>query len=88
MNYLNTSDLRKKTLVLRDSLKRGESVYLLHRSKVIGIVEPYEQEPKVATLAQLRKVVALLSTGKKISYTKRKEIYLKHLTDKYGKDIS
>ncbi len=88
MNYVSTTDLRKKSSVLRDSLRRGENTYLVHRSKVIGVVEPYEKVEKIATLEKLKEVVSLFSTGKNISYKKRKEIYSKHLKEKYGKGIS
>jgi len=88
MNYITTTDLRTKTSKLKDSLKRGESTYLLHRSRVIGVVEPYEQKEVIATAEKLKKFVSLFPKGPKVSYKKRKEIYLKHLKEKYGKSLS
>ena len=88
MNYVSTTDLRKKSSVLRDSLRRGENTYLVHRSKVIGVVEPYEEDVKVFTLAKLEAFISAFPIKKHISYKKRKSIYMKHLMEKYGKDIS
>jgi len=47
MNYISTTDLRTKSAKLRDSLKKGESIFLLHRSKVIGVFEPYTEDIKI-----------------------------------------
>jgi len=88
MNYISTTDLRNKTAKLKDSLKKGESTYLVHRSKIIGVVEPYKDSVKTATLEKLKKVVSLLSTGKHITYEEREKIYREHLKEKYGKGIS
>ncbi len=88
MNYISTTELRKKASVLKDSLRRGESVYLLHRSKVIGVVEPYIQEDKPATLKQLRKFISAFSSKDHIPDSQRRELYQAHLEDKYGKSVS
>ena len=88
MNYISTTDLRKKSSVLRDSLQRGENTYLVHRSKVIGVVEPYEEDVKVFTPAKLEAFISAFPVKKPISYKKRKSIHTKHLLEKYGKGIS
>lgn len=88
MNYISTTELRKKSSVLRDSLRRGENTYIVHRSKVIGVVEPYIEKEKTATLKQLKEFVTSLSVKTPVSYKKRKNLYQKHLKEKYGKNIS
>ncbi len=88
MNYMSATDLRTKASKLKDSLKRGESTYLLHRSKIIGIVEPYEDKAVTATRAKLEAFISAFPVEKHISYKERKRIYLKHLMEKYGKGIS
>lgn len=88
MDYISTSELRKKAIHLRDSLKRGEEVYLFHRSKVIGIIEPYQENVNIATSDNLKDAIKKFSTGKMIPYTKRKSDYHSHLRKKYGEDIS
>lgn len=89
MNYISTTELRKKSSTLRDSLKRGENTYILHRSKVIGVVEPYEESNKTFSLKQLSKLHKAIPPSK-VQYThrEREKIYAKHLRKKYGQSVS
>ena len=87
MNYLSTTDLRTKSAKLRDSLKKGKRTFLLHRSKVIGVVEPYERKEFVSTEKNLKKFIESFHTGKNYSYKKRNEMFQKHLEGKYGENI-
>lgn len=88
MNYISTTELRTKAQQLRDSLSRGESVYLFHRSKVIGVVEPYEDNKVVATSTQLKRFSVKYRPKKLVSREDRKKVLLKHLEEKYGKRVS
>jgi antitoxin (DNA-binding transcriptional repressor) of toxin-antitoxin stability system len=89
MNYISTTELRKKSSTLRESLKRGENTYILHRSKVIGLVEPYEETHKTFSLKQLDKLRKTVVASKvQYTYREREKLYAKHLEDKYGKSIS
>jgi len=89
MNYISTTELRKKSSVLRDSLKRGENTYILHRSKVIGVVGPYEESNKIFSLKQLNKLHKAVPPSKvQYTYEKREKIYAKHLKEKYGQSVS
>ena len=89
MDYISTTDLRNKTSKLKDSLKSGESVYLIHRSKVIGVVEPYNSNDNIFSVSQLLRLRKVLPSSKKhYSYKQREDIYSKHLRAKYGKSIS
>lgn len=40
MQYITTTELRTKTPELIETLSRGQSVILIHRSKVIGEFKP------------------------------------------------
>ena len=88
MNYISTTDLRKSSSVLRDSLRKGESTYILHRSKVIGVVEPYIEEEKIASRKQLMDFISSFPVKKPISYKQREKLKRKHLEERYGKNIS
>ena len=88
MDYISTTELRTKASKLRDSLAHGKSTYLVHRSNIVGVVEPYNTEEKVVSEEQLKDLVATFSSGKKYSYKEREELYAKHLKEKYGKSIS
>lgn len=88
MKYLSITDLRKKSSILKDASKKGETIYIVHRSKIIGIFEPYVDQPKVATRENLDAFFDAFPIEKHISYEKRRSIYRKHLLKKYGKDLS
>ncbi len=44
MNYITTTELRTKTTWLVAILKKGESVFLIHRSKIIGEIRPIRKQ--------------------------------------------
>lgn len=89
MNYITTTELRTKSTKLVESLKKGEKVSLMHRSKVVGIIAP-AVEPKPFTedvIKKLKKLAQELNLPK-TSYKERERIYRKHLTQKYGEGLS
>lgn len=88
MNYISTTDLRNKSPKLRDSLKKGDQTYLVHRSEVIGIISPYNEKKVIATAEKLENISKNLSSNVDYSYKQRKKIYKNHLNKKYGKNIS
>ncbi len=88
MDYISTTELRTESMRLQDSLAKGKSTYLVHRSKIIGVIEPYTNGSIITTQEALDKLSKAFKTGKNYSYKKRKELYLKHLEEKYGKRIS
>ena len=71
-----------------DSLKKGQKTFLLHRFKVIGVVEPYDEKEVISNEKNLKNFIEAFHTGTNNSYKKRKEIFQKHLEEKYGKNIS
>lgn len=90
MSFITTTDLRTKSSDLVKSLKEGKSVSIIHRSKIIGVIKPAKEEPKALTRTDINKIkeIAKKLNLPKMSYKEREEGYRKHLTEKYGKDLS
>lgn len=89
MNYITTTQLRTKSSELVNNLRKGNSISLIHRSKVIGEIKPkYEGKPLTkADINKLRKLAADLNLPK-TTYAQREKIYRVHLMKKYGKGLS
>lgn len=88
MDYISTTELRTKAPKIKESLASGYTTYLIHRSKVIGVISPYISSNIVATKRNLSNLSKQLSTGKIYTPKKREAIYSQHLKKKYGKNIS
>ncbi len=87
MNYITTTDLRTKASQLVSDLKRGSKVSLIHRSKVVGIIEPSQEPLKTFDAAKFKRMVKDINLPH-TTYAQREKIYRTHLTEKYGKGIS
>ena len=89
MDYITTTELRYKASKLKDSLKAGKSTYIVHRSTVIGVIAPTHNKEYVTVNAKtLKSLIDKLATGRGISFERAKSQYVKHLKNKYGKNIS
>ena len=90
MNYITTTDLRTKTPELIQVLQSGRSVNLIHRSRIVGKIEPKQLEGKVITAQDVKelKQIANKLNLPKTSYKQRQQLYRKNLINKYGKSIS
>lgn len=89
MNYLTTTELRTKSSQLIEVLKKGGSVSLIHRSKLVGEIIP-KKEVKTLTkedIKVLKKLAKELNLPK-TSYKERERRYRKHLMEKYGQGLS
>lgn len=89
MDYITTTDLRTKSSELIETLKRGTSVSLIHRSRVVGEIKP-KRDAKPLTkrgIAQLKNLANKLNLPK-TTYVQREKLYRKHLMEKYGKGLS
>lgn len=88
MNYITTTDLRTKSSKVVDELKKGSTITLVHRSKVIGEIKP-KKETKVLTKKDIEKLkeIAKKLNLPKMSIKQREKIYRKHLMEKYGKNL-
>lgn len=87
MDYITTTDLRTKSSQLVSDLKKGTRVSLIHRSKVIGTIEPVVESPKPFDAAKFKRLVKDINLPH-TSYVQREKIYRTHLMKKYGKGIS
>ncbi|MBI4066805.1 hypothetical protein HY407_00325 [Candidatus Gottesmanbacteria bacterium] len=89
MNYITTTQLRTKSSELVETLKKGGSVSLIHRSKVVAEIRP-KNEPKPLTKFDIKKLQKLAEKLNlpKTSYKEREKRYRNHLTEKYGKGLS
>ena len=89
MNYISTTNLRIQSRKLIQALKRGESVSLIYRSKVVAEIRP-KKESKPLTRADIKKLRQLAEALNlpKTTYKERERRYRKHLTEKYGKGLS
>lgn len=87
MNFITTTDLRTKSSDLIDSLKRGQSLSLIHRSKIVGVIKPAEEEPKRFNAKEVAKIAKQMNLPR-LSFAEREKRYRDHLVKKYGKGIS
>ena len=87
MEYITTTGLRTQSTRLINTLKKGGRVSLIHRSKVVGIIEPAIKSPKKFNAARFKKLVDKLNLPS-TTYAQREKIYREHLTKKYGKSLS
>lgn len=87
MDYITTTNLRTQSTELVNTLKRGGTVSLIHRSKVVGVIKPTQPPPKLFNVNAFKRLVARLNLPKTTD-AQREKIYRKHLMGKYGKGIS
>ncbi len=88
MDYITTTQLRTKSSELVKGLKNGDSVYLVHRSKTVGIIKPAREEAPPIDLEKFRKFLKSIRPQKLIPRSQREAVYRKHMMEKYGKGIS
>lgn len=87
MEYITTTHLRTKSSQLVSSLKKGTTVSLIHRSKIVGIIEPAKDTPKTFDVARFKQLTRNLHLPH-TTYAQREKRYRAHLLKKYGKGIS
>ena len=87
MNYITTTDLRTQSSKLVQSLKEGKKISLVHRSRVIGVIEPSHEEPKKFDAVKFKQFVKDLNLSR-TTYAQREKKYRAYMMKKYGKDIS
>jgi antitoxin (DNA-binding transcriptional repressor) of toxin-antitoxin stability system len=87
MDYITTTDLRTKSSELVQALEEGHAVKLVHRSKIVGIISP-PQNDKPFDVDALKALLKKMKPFPEISEGDRKEEYRKHMEKKYGKGVS
>ena len=86
MDYITTTNLRTQSSQLIDTLKKGGSISLIHRSKIVGVIKP-AQASKSFDVEAFKRAIAGLNLPK-TSISEREKRYRDHLMKKYGKDLS
>jgi hypothetical protein len=87
MEYITTTQLRTNSSQLVASLLKGTKISLIHRSKIVGIIQPPTETAKPFDAKKFEALVKELGLAK-TSDQEREERYRSHLTKKYGKNIS
>ena len=87
MEYMTTTNLRTKTTQLVSALKKNNRISLIHRSKIVAIIQPIQASGKpfnAHLFAHYLKEIKLVPT----SYRQKKVICQTHLNKGHGKNIS
>lgn len=90
MQYITFTELRTNSKKLAEALSEGRSINLIHRSKVVGRVQPIQEQPKPLTkedIEEIKKLAKELNLPK-TSYKQREKLFRKHLREKYGQGLS
>lgn len=87
MQYITTTELRKKSKELVNALQEGHSVELIHRSKVVGEIRPKVQDPKPFDPDKVAEIAKKLNLPK-LTPRQIEARYRAHLMKKYGKGLS
>lgn len=71
-------------------LLTGESIDLIHRSKLIGEIKPKKYTGKVLTAEGIQRIMELAKKMKlpKLTDKQMERNYRKHIIEKYGKGLS
>lgn len=59
MDYITTTQLRTKTRWLVETLEKGKTVYLIHRSRMIAEIIPINPPQSLKTSSRYKKKVSL-----------------------------
>jgi len=85
MNYISTTGLRTQSSELISALLAGQSVDLIHRSKLVGRVVPVlkKEKPK----GDFVSIIKGLPKVKGLTQRSAKKIYHDYLMKRYGKNL-
>jgi len=89
MDYITTTDLRTKSTELVEALEAGQSVKLVHRSKIVGLVSPlYGQEVRPFNAEKFKQFLKGLKPSENLSDEERDNRYREAMEVKHGKSVS
>lgn len=89
MQHITTTELRTKSSELVTALKQGNSVSLIHHSKVIGKINPeQDKQVTITDIKKFKKMLASIRPKKIIPREDREKVYRQRLEEKYGKGLS
>ena len=87
MDFITTTELRTKTTELVNALTHGQSVRLIHRSRIVGTFQPIQGDRDTfdaREFAQLAKESSKIHGDIPKSRTAQEKIYREHLIGKYA----
>lgn len=84
---VTTTELRTHVPLLIEELRRGGTVELVHRSKIIGEIKPKMRIPKPFNPDRFIEAVSKLNLPN-LSDKQLESNYRKHIMKKYGKGLS
>lgn len=87
MQVISTTQLRTKSKDLVKALQEGQSVDLIHRSRLVAVIKPTIDQPKVFNAKRFARLVKALNLPP-TTYAERERRYREHMMKKYGKNIS
>jgi len=88
MNYITTTNLRTQSSQLIAHLKKGDTISLIHRSKIVGVIQPIQDDLiKPFNDEKFDRLVRGFHLPK-TTHAQRQQRYKSHLLKKYGQDIS
>lgn len=83
---MTTTNLRTMTSQLVNTLKKNNRISLIHRSRIVAIIQPVQTSAKPLDVRLFRHCLEEVNLVPS-SHEQRKKIYLAHLNKKYGKNI-
>lgn len=87
MNFITTTELRTKSKDIVKTLAEGNSIDIIHRSRLVGIIKPAKNKPKIFNAKRVTELAREMNLPH-LSYAEREKRYRDHLMKKYGKNIS
>ena len=90
MQIITATELRTKSKDLITALLAGDSVDLVHRSKIVGEFKPKQGVKKTLNTANIKEIIRLAKSIDlpKMNDTEIGNRYRKGLEKKYGKNLS
>lgn len=87
---ITTTELRTKMPDVIMALLAGESINIIHRSKIIGEIKPQKYQNKPLTHEDIAKIKAAAKRLNlpKLTDKQLEQNYRKHMMKKYGKGLS
>lgn len=87
---MTTTELRTQVPLILTLLSRGETVDLIHRSKLVGEIKPKKYAGKVLTADRIERIIAAAKKMNlpKLTQKQMERNYREHLMKKYGKGLS
>lgn len=90
MNLITTTELRTKMPEVIVALLSGESIDLIHRSRMVGKIIPDKNRTKIFTqkdFEDLQRITKKMNLPK-LSQKQMEKNYKEHMMNKYGKGLS